>query len=164
MGHVLGRVALLGRRKRTPRPVAALEVLGELHAEFGFQDGLEAELGAPGESRSDLSVEDGRELELEVALEQHDVVVGAVEDLFDLRIGHHGREAREVGQRERVDERRASFGVGELDQADFLEVMEETVRLGVDGERGGAGDRADVFAQLPGRSNPKGRRSDGVRE
>jgi hypothetical protein len=63
-----------------------------------------------------------------------------VEDLLDVRVGHDGREGRQVGERERVDDRGAAFGVGDLEQADLLEVVEEAVRLGVERERGGSGD------------------------
>jgi hypothetical protein len=63
-----------------------------------------------------------------------------VENLLDLRVGHDGRERREVGKGERVDDRGAAFGVGDLEQADLLEVVEEAVRLGVERERSGSGD------------------------
>jgi len=33
-----------------------------------------------------------------------------------------------------------AFGVGDLEQADLLEVVEEAVRLSVERERGGSGD------------------------
>src|SRR6185436_12580012 len=146
--------------ERTARPVAPLKALRQLDAELALEDRLEAELEASGEPRGHLGVEHRGEVELEVALEEHDVVVGAVEDLLDLRIGHQRGQLREIGEDEGIDQRRAALGVADLEEADLLEVMEEAVRLGVECERTGSGDRADVFAQLPGRANEKGRRND----
>src|ERR1041384_5831938 len=113
MADVLRGVALLVGRERPARPVAALHVLRELHADLAFEERLQAELGPPAEARRDVRVEDAGEGESEIALEERDVVLGGVEDLFDGRVGQHRGERREIAERQRIDQPYESPRVGE---------------------------------------------------
>ena len=154
MADVLGGVVLLRARERPAGPVAALHVLGELHAEVAIEERLEAELEAPAEARRGVRIEDRGEVEGVLALEERDVVLGGVQDLLDRGVREERPERGEVAEGERVDQADGPARVGDLEEADLLVIVVEAVGLGVDRERGGAFERAGEVAQLVGRADP----------
>src|SRR5205085_1265468 len=94
------------RRQRRARPVGLLVLLGELHAHVLFEQRGEPDRWLARELGGDTGVEQPARPEAVVAVQDPQVVVGIVEDLLDLRVIEQPAHGREVGDRERVDDRR----------------------------------------------------------
>jgi hypothetical protein len=87
-----------------------------------------------------------------------------VQDLLDARVGHDRRKRGVDLERDGVEQGAAALVVAELEEADLLEVVEEGVGLGVEGEGLRALERASVLGEFPGRSDPDQRCTDAGRE
>ena len=129
--RVQARVVHLLRAQRPLAPVGALHRLVQLDAEALVQDAGQPGVLDPQRRRRHARVEQRREPEAVVPLEDQDVVLPVVEDLDPLRIGEHLPQGADVDLRQRI-EQVVDPSRGELDQADLLAVVEEGVRLGVD--------------------------------
>src|SRR2546426_1244344 len=104
--------------------------LGELHAEILIKERRESHGALPGELRRDPRVAQASRAEAVVSIEDADIVVRVVEDLFDLRVGEELPQGGEIAHRERVDDRGLS-GARELHQEDAVAVAVKARGLGV---------------------------------
>src|SRR5262249_47967484 len=118
---------------------------------------LQAELGVTEESRGDRRVEHGAKREAEVAPERRDIVVAAVNDLEDRRVGEDRRKGREVTERQWIHQARWAAVRRQLEQADLLGVVVQAVGLGIDAEGAAAGELIDERVELLGGAYPSGR-------
>ena len=154
MPDVLDRVLLLGGRQGAACPVRLLLRLDRMHADVLLEQPIEPELAHPEEPGREARVEDRGEREPVSPLELAEVVVGAVEDLDDTRLGAQRPERLEVGQGQGVHEVGPAVGIGQLNQAEALGIVVEAVRLGVDGDGPGAAEVTGEVVQVGGGSNP----------
>src|SRR5205085_2424299 len=105
--------------QRPARPVGLLVLLGEPHAHVLFEQRGEPDRWLARELGGDTGVEQPARPEAVVAVQDPQVVVGIVEDLLDLRVIEQPAHGREVGDRERVDDRRQRRARS-LDQIDAV--------------------------------------------
>ena len=85
-------------RQRPHRPVGALVLLVELHAEVPLEQRGEAERAEAEQLRCDARVEDVADVPAVVLLEQTQIVVGVVKDDLDRRILEHAPERRRASR------------------------------------------------------------------
>ena len=156
--HVGERVPHLLVRQRPRRPVVLLVSLGDGEAQFIPQRRLQAHLGAAEELRGDHRVIDVPHADARLRLQQGDVVVGAVKDLGEAPVFEKPAQGLDRETLERVEEV-GRTGLGpDLDEADLLVVVVETVGLGVDDDRVGALGLAEKLSErrVVGRANDGG--------
>src|SRR2546422_11472706 len=94
-----------------------------------IQERRESHGALPGELRRDPRVAQPSRAEAVVAVEDAEVVVRIVEDLFHLRVGEEIPQGGEIAHRERVDDRGLS-GARELNQENAVAVAVKARRLG----------------------------------
>ncbi len=135
------RVVQLFRLQGTAFPIGTLILFVQLHAEVGVENGGEADLRPAECARGAHRVEDVRKLEMVVAPEADEVVLGVVEDLLLAWIGEEGRERIQTRQPDRIDDV-VSGGGGELDEAHALAIGVEAVGFSIDGYDRIRGERA----------------------
>src|SRR2546430_8516241 len=95
-----------------------------------IQERRESHGALPGELRRDPRVAQPSRAEAVVAVEDAEVVVRIVEDLFHLRVGEEIPQGGEIAHRERVDDRGLS-GARELNQENAVAVAVKARGLGV---------------------------------
>ncbi len=117
-------------RQRPHRPVGALVLLVELHAEVPLEQRGEAERAEAQKLRRDARVEDVADVPLVVLLEQTQIVVGVVKDDLDPRILEYAAERRRLPDGYGIDDGRA-FAGRELQQVDSIDESMEAGALGV---------------------------------
>jgi len=122
--RVLRRVVQHVRRERPHRPVGALVLLVQLHAEEPLQQRGQAERRVAQQLRRDPRVEDVAHLPAVVLLQQPQVVVGIVEHHFDIRVLEHVAEQLRLPDGYRIDHR-VTRPRGELEQVDPIDVAVE---------------------------------------
>jgi hypothetical protein len=149
------RIRLLLGGQGAPRPVVALAALDQLDAELVADERLQAELGVAEQAGGDRGVEDGREVDAEVAAHGGDVVVAGVEDLEHRRVGEDRRQRRQIAKGQRIDEPGAALVGAQLDQADLLRVVVEAVALDIDADRAAPRELVDEVPELVGGTDPR---------
>ena len=105
--------------------------LVQLHGEVPLQQRREAERLVAEELRADGGVDQVRDDEPEVAVEDAEVVVAAVQHLRDRRIAEELAERVEANAAERIDDEVLSPR-RHLNEADLVEVRVQRIGLGID--------------------------------
>ncbi len=132
--RVLGRVAQHVGRERTHRPVGALMLLVELHAEVALEEGRQAEAPNPEDLRRHSRVEEVRRMPAVVLMQEPQVVVGIVKDDLDARRLEQPAERRRLADGQRI-EHGAPLARGELEQVDAVDETMKARAFGIDGDR-----------------------------
>src|SRR5262252_942977 len=114
----------------THRPVGALVLLVQLHAEVALQQRGQAERPQTQKLRGDARVEDVPDLPLVVLLQKSQVVVGVVKNDLDPGILEDSSEGGRLPDGYGVDDRGAVAG-RELEQVDSIDESMEAGTLGV---------------------------------
>ena len=98
---------------------------------MAFEQRRQSECLVAEKLRTDHRVDQVRDGEAEVAIENAQVVVGAVQDLGDVAIGEDLAELRQIEFAERIDDQILARN-RHLNQADFVEVRMQRVGLGIE--------------------------------
>ena len=128
-------------RQRTHRPVGALVLLVEPHAEEALEErgqpeGLDAE-----ELGGDPGIEDVGDAPAVVLVEETQIIVGIVEDDLNLPRLEELAESRGRLDLQRIEDRVPAIG-RELQQIDAVDVPVEARAFGVEGESADTGNRS----------------------
>ena len=123
--------------------------LGEPDTDVLLEERGQPDRGLGGQLGCDPRVEQAPGPELVVAVQDSQIVIGVVEDFFDLGVGEQAAQWREVGHRERVDDRRRRAG-RELNEVDAVHIAVEARRFRVHGDQGLAAERRDGLGDRGG--------------
>src|SRR5690606_16824369 len=123
------------RRAASLRPVGALVLLVELHAEVLLQQTRQPDLRLTENLRGKLRVEEMRDAYAVVAGEKAQIVIGVVQDDLDRVTGEQGRQWRDIGDGQGIDDPGVRPG-GNLKQTDPVVVAVVAGGLRVDRQEG----------------------------
>jgi hypothetical protein len=141
------------RFQRAAGPVVPLAPFGVHHAEKRFHQITQPELLETEQLSGNVSVKDVAEGKAVIAVEAEHVIARGVKDLFHGGIRQDWAERSQVTHRQRVEYKRFRIS-GNLDQADFLEVVIQAVCFNVDGEAEGSVEHCEHGIEIRGSGNP----------
>ena len=140
MQRVLRRVVEHPLAQRPQRPVRALMLLVELHAEVALEERGQPERLEAEQLRGDPGVEDVADVPAVILVQEAEVVVRIVKDDLDVRILEERAQTGRAADRNRVDDGRL-VARRKLKEVDSVDEAVEAGSLGIERQNRRTGNR-----------------------